>query len=114
MRCGARRVVGGVAVDQHVEVGLDVGEHAPHHVALALALFLEHLGAGGARGGRGIVGRIVVEHENRGRGQRRLEVAHDLGDRGFLVVAGHQHRDFVAVEPGLCALDRVPKFFVPP
>ena len=32
----ARRVVGRVAVDQHVNIGLDVVEHAPHHVALAL------------------------------------------------------------------------------
>ena len=32
----ARRVVGRVAVDQHVHVRVDVGEHAPHHVALAL------------------------------------------------------------------------------
>ena len=46
----ARRVVGGVAVDQHVDVGLDVGEHAPHHVALALVRLAPHHGAGaGAR-----------------------------------------------------------------
>ena len=32
----ARRVIGGVAVDQHIDVGFDVIEHPPHHVALAL------------------------------------------------------------------------------
>ena len=51
----ARRVIGRVAIDQHVDVGLDVSEHAPDHEALALAAFLEHLGAGGARHGDGIV-----------------------------------------------------------
>ena len=34
----ARRVIGGIAVDQHVDVGLHVGEHAPHHEALTLVL----------------------------------------------------------------------------
>ena len=45
----ARRVVGGVAVDQHVDVGLDVGEHAPHHVALALVRLAPDHRTGGAR-----------------------------------------------------------------
>ena len=45
-RARARRVVGGVAVDQHVDVGLDIGEHAPHHAALALVLLAADDGAG--------------------------------------------------------------------
>ena len=42
----ARRVVGRVAVDQDVDVGFDVVEHAPHHVALALMRLAAHHGAG--------------------------------------------------------------------
>ena len=58
---GARRIVGGVAVDQHVDVGLDVGEHAPHHEALALALLAPNDGAGlGRRFDRAIGGIVVV------------------------------------------------------
>ena len=32
----ARRVIGRVAIDQNVDIRLDVVEHPPHHVALAL------------------------------------------------------------------------------
>ena len=63
----ARRIVGGVAVDQHVDVGVDVGEHAPHHVALALVRLAAHDGAGRARDLDGAVGRIVVVDVDRRR-----------------------------------------------
>ena len=43
-----RRIVGGVAVDQHIDVGIDVGEHAPHHAPLALARLSAHHRAGDA------------------------------------------------------------------
>ena len=43
MRGSARRVVGRITVDQHVDVGLDVGEHAAHDMALALAALAAHL-----------------------------------------------------------------------
>ena len=94
----ARRVVGGVAIDQHVDVGFDVGEHAPHHVALALALFLVDFGAGGARRRCGIVGRIVVEDEDGRARQRGAEVLDDFRDRHRFVVAGHQDRDRIWAE----------------
>ena len=42
----ARRIVGGVAVDQHVDVGFDVVEHPPHHVTFALMGLAAHDGAG--------------------------------------------------------------------
>ena len=38
----ARRVVGRVAVGEHIDVGIDIGEHAPHHVALALVGLAPH------------------------------------------------------------------------
>ena len=42
----AGRVIGGIAIDQHIDVGVDVGEHPPHHMALALVPLAAHLGAG--------------------------------------------------------------------
>ena len=42
----ARRVIGRVAVDQHVNVGIHVGEHAPHDIAFALVRFAAHERAG--------------------------------------------------------------------
>ena len=42
----ARRVVGRVAVDQHVNVSFDIVEHPPHHVAFALVGLAADHGAG--------------------------------------------------------------------
>lgn len=89
----ARRVVGRVAIDEHVDVGLDIREHAAHDVTLALAPFAAHDRAGLARDRRGAVGRIVVVHEDLGRGQCLAEIGDDRRDGGFLIVAGHQHGD---------------------
>jgi hypothetical protein len=44
----ARRVVRGIAVHQNVDVGFDVVEHPPHHMAFALIGLAAHDGAGGA------------------------------------------------------------------
>ena len=76
----ARRVVGGVAIDQHVDVGLDVGEHAPDHVAFALVRLAAHHGAGGARDLDGAVGRIVVVDIDGGVRQRGAKIGDNLGD----------------------------------
>ena len=46
---GARGIVGRIAIDQHVDVGIDIGEHAPDHMPLALAALAAHDGAGRAR-----------------------------------------------------------------
>ena len=42
----ARRVIGRVAVDQHIDVGFDVREHPPHDIAFALAGLAEDVRAG--------------------------------------------------------------------
>jgi hypothetical protein len=89
----ARRVIRGIAVDQHVDVGLDIGEHPPHHAALALVLLAADDSAGGGCRFDGTVGRIVVVDVDAGLWQRRAEIDHDLADGGFLVVARHQHRN---------------------
>ena len=39
-RCSS--VIGIVAIHQHIDIGFDVGEHAPDHIALALAVFAAH------------------------------------------------------------------------
>ena len=69
----ARRVIGRIAIDQHVDVGIDIGEHPPHHMALALAALAAHLGAGRARDLDGAIRRIVVVDEDFGRRQRLCE-----------------------------------------
>ena len=59
-RACARGVVGCIAINQHVNVGIDVGEHSPHHVALALMHLPPHQRAGGAREVDRAIRRIVV------------------------------------------------------
>ena len=88
----ARRIVGGIAVDQDVDVGFDVVEHPPHHVTFALIGFASHDGAGAARHLHGLVGRIVVVDIDRRRRQRRTKISDHLGDRMLFVVARHQDR----------------------
>ena len=46
---GAGGVVSSVAVDQHVDICIDVGEHAADHMALALPTLSSHLRTGLAR-----------------------------------------------------------------
>jgi hypothetical protein len=36
------RIVSAIAVHQHVHIGFDVREHAPHHIALALQRLAAH------------------------------------------------------------------------
>jgi hypothetical protein len=87
------RFVGVVTVHQHVDVGLDVGEHPADHVALALQPLLAHQRTCRAGGGHGIVSGIVVIDVDRGLWQGRAEIGDDFryGDR--LIVAGDQNGD---------------------
>src|SRR5262249_59877564 len=93
---GARRIVGGVAIHQNVEVRVDVGEHSPHDVALALVPLAPHQRAGGARDLAGAVGGIVVVDVDRGLGQRGAEIGDHFADGRLLVEAGHQDRHALA------------------
>ena len=86
-------VVGRVAVDQHIDIGVDIGEHAPDHMTLALAAFAAHLRAGIARDRNGAIRRIVVVDEDFGRRQRFAKIGDDGGDRSFLVETRHQNGD---------------------
>ena len=80
-------VVGVIAVDHDVDIGLDIGEGPTDHVALALALLAPNDGTGGRRDLGGAIGRAVVIDEDAHRGNGRQEVGDDLRDRALLVVA---------------------------
>ncbi len=83
-------VVSVVAVDQHIDVRLDIGEHPAHHIAFALARFAAHDGAGIPRPlGRLVLGIVVVDVD-RGVRQRGAEIAHNQRDGSLLIVAGHE------------------------
>jgi hypothetical protein len=87
------RLVGVVAVDHHVDVGVDVGEGAPDDVALAGHVLLAHdgTGLGGAAGG--LIARAVVIDIDRDARDGGLEIADDLRDGDLLVVAGNDRSD---------------------
>ena len=85
---GRGGVVGGVAVHQQVDLGLDVGEHATHDVALALQYFGADHRPGGPRHLGGSVGGIVVVDVDGCLGQHPAEIGDHGTDGHLLVVAG--------------------------
>ena len=87
------RIVGPVAVGHDVDVGVDIGEHPPHDVALSAQGLVAHVGPRTRRTACGRVGRRVVEDEDRGIGQGIAETQYDGLDCRLLVVARQQHRD---------------------
>src|SRR5690606_20554133 len=87
------RLVGVVAVDHHVDIGIDIGEGAADDVALARDVLLAHYGTGFGGALRGAIARAVVVDVDRDAGNGGLEVADDLGDGDLLVVAGNDRRD---------------------
>ena len=86
-------VVGGVPVHQQVDFGIDVGEHPPHHVALALQRLGTDHGAGGLRLLGGAVGGVVVVHVDGRVGQHPAEIGDHGTDGHLLVVAGDKNGD---------------------
>ena len=83
--------VGVVAVGHDVHVRVDVLEHGPDHVALALAGLAANDGALGCGDLGGAVGGVVVVHVDGRIRQGVLEVAHHLADGDLLVVAGEEY-----------------------
>jgi hypothetical protein len=90
---GRARIVGQVSVGQHIDVGVDVGEHAPHDVALALVGLEPHDRGGGLRHLGGAVGGVVVVYVDVGGRQRATKVLDHLGDGGFLIMTRQQNCD---------------------
>ena len=92
MTARARRIISRVPIDQDVDVGIHIGEHPPHHVALALVHLAADEGAGGPGGLDGAIGGIVVVDVDRGLGQRGAEIGHHLANGRRFIEAGHQDR----------------------
>ena len=86
-------IVGQVAVGHQVDVGVDVREHAPDDIALALLPLRPDDRAGLGGDFAGPVGAVVIVDVNRRIGQRRTESGDGRRDRGFLIVAGQDHGD---------------------
>ena len=74
------RRIGAVAIGHQIDVGIDVGEHAPHDVALALARLATTMAPAARALQRGQVAGIVVVDIDRGARQRRAEPPHHVGD----------------------------------
>ena len=88
-----RRVVRRIAVDEHVDVGVDLAEHPPDYAALAGPRFCAHDSAGGLRRKCSRVARAVVVDVDDRLGQRGVEIGDDRCHRRRLVAAGNQDRD---------------------
>ena len=90
LRC-CRRVVGKVAVGHQIYVCIDVGEHAPNDMALALLLLGADDGTGFTCDFASAVAAIVVIDVDGRAGQRGAESGHGRSDRRFLIVARQKH-----------------------
>ena len=101
---GVLRRVSVVSVDHQIALRIDLAEHRPDHVALALSPLVAHDGAGGAGDLVRSVGGVVVVNIDRGFRQRRAVVLYHLGDGGTFVVARYQNGDFIHVRPPFPAL----------
>lgn len=90
------RRVGVVAVDHEVAVGIDVAEHLPTDIALALARLILDDSASRAGDLGGAVGRVVVVDVDGRLGKLAAEVIDDLADSQGLVIAGNDDRNTVS------------------
>ncbi len=86
-------IVGEVAVRHDIDVGVDVGEHPPHDMSLALLPLGAHHGAR-LRGdlARPVAAVVVVDVDG-GAGQRGAEAGDGRAYRRLLIVAGQEHGD---------------------
>ena len=85
--------IGVVAVDEHVNVGFDIREHAADDVSFTLQAFVPDNCAGGLRHADRVVGRVIVVDVYSALGQRRTKVLHDLSYSAALVETGDEHRN---------------------
>ena len=90
-RCVCR--IGVIAICHDVHVGIDVFEHGANHVALALARFLADDCARGCGNLGGAISGIIVVNVDVCLWQRRFEIANNLADSHFLIIARKQHGD---------------------
>ena len=91
-------VVGKVAVGHYINIGINVGEHPPDYIALALLPFRPDDRAGGASDfDRPVAAVVVVDVDGRVR-QRGAEAGDRFGDRCFLIVTWQDHGDAQAVQ----------------
>jgi hypothetical protein len=70
----ARRVISRAAVDEHIDVGVNVGEHAAHHMPLTLTSLTVHDSSCFARDRDCTVLRVVVVDINLRTRQSRAEI----------------------------------------
>jgi len=92
-RRGGFGVISEVAVSHDVDVGIDVGEHAPNDMALALLALAADDGSGLRCDLPRPVAAVVVVDVDGGRRQSGAKTAHGRADRRFLVVARQEHGD---------------------
>src|SRR6185437_2135665 len=90
---GTAGIVCRIAIDQHVDVSVDVGEHPPHDVPLSLPAFGADFGPGGQPCGGSAVGRIVVVNIDCCRGERFLEAADHSRNCCLFIETRNEHRN---------------------
>ena len=88
-----RSVVSSVAVDDHVDIGVDLAEHPSHDATFARARLAADDRAGASCDVGGAVTRAVVVHMHGAFRERGAEIRDDRRDRRRFVAARHEHRN---------------------
>ena len=89
--------IGVVAVHHDVDLRVDLPEHSPDDIALALLVLMAHHSAGRRRKlRRPVRGIVVIDIDHRLR-QDSPEILHDLFYRFAFIVAGDKHRYLIHI-----------------
>ena len=84
---GGGSIVGIVAIDHDVNIGIDVGEGTTHNISLTLASFLADDCTGCGSNFSGAIRRVVVVNVDFNSGNCILQVRDNCANCGFFVVA---------------------------
>ena len=92
-RC-AGRIIGAIAIDQHIDAGIDIRKHPAHDMPFTLVALPANGGACGARNGDSVIAAIVVLDVDVRGWQRPAKVGYNAGDGPGFVVTRDQDGDF--------------------
>ena len=89
--------IGIIAVHHNVALGVNLPEHSPDNITLALHIFMLDYGAGFFSYLHGSVGRIVIIYIYRRLRQCCFSVPNNLTDSFLLVVTRYQYSDLIHI-----------------
>src|SRR6267142_3810986 len=85
--CNGCRMIGAIAVNEYIDVGVDISKHPSNYVAFALQRFHTDDSTSRSRHFYGVVRRVIVIDIDLGRGKRDPEVMYNGLNGDFFIIA---------------------------